>query len=213
MFQKLKNVVKTRQWFWKYRHFLDFSVWSRYLESANQPHRVFYPAFVKREGIRSVFELGCASGPNLKCIASECDLDFFFGVDVNRRAIQLANAQDWSCPTYFRTELDADTLASTLHVHQRDRFDLGIYDRILYLLDTNQAIDHFELVAPMLSTVVIDDFHADSIQSNGVYYSKNYKTILSRFGFVLSTSAASQHPIRDDFFNQCARRLVFRRET
>lgn len=213
MFAKLKDAVKTRQWFWRYRHFLDFSVWSRYLESANQPHRAFYSEFAKRESITSVFELGCASGPNLKCISTECDLDFFVGIDINRKAIQLAKNQEWSCPVYFSTEVDSENVASTLRMYKRVRFDLGIYDRVLYLLDANQTVDHFELVAPMLSIVVIDDFHSDALKSNGVYYSKNYESILNQFGFVLSTSEISQQLIRDDFFAQCARRLVFRRET
>ena len=77
--------------------------------------------------------------------------------------------------------------------------------------DADETHRHFESVTPMLSTVLIDDFHSDSHESNGVYHSKNYEKILSRFGFVLQTSEISQHLIRDDFFKNCAKRLVFRR--
>jgi len=208
---KLKNLAKTSQYFWKYRHLVDFSIWSRYLASANEAHRAFYPLFVKSEGMASIFEFGCASGPNLKRVLSECDLEFFFGVDINRKAIQIARNQEWSCSTCFHTELEPDILRSTLLKHDKLRFDLGIYDRVLYLLDADETHRHFESVTPMLSTVLIDDFHSDSHESNGVYHSKNYEKILSRFGFVLQTSEISQHLIRDDFFKNCAKRLVFRR--
>jgi hypothetical protein len=211
MLVKLKKSVKTSQCFWKYRHLVDFSIWSRYLESANRAQRAFYPFFVNRERITSIFEFGCASGPNLRRILSESDLDLFFGVDVNTKAIQVAGNQEWSCATYFRTELDTDILRAILLEHDKTEFDLGIYDRVLYLLDIEETNRHFESVAPILSTVVIDDFHADSFESNGVYCSKNYEKILSRFGFVLSSSDSSEHPIRDDFFRSCAKRLVFRR--
>ena len=96
--------------------------------------------------------------------------------------------------------------------HGIDRFDLAIYDRVLYLMDADTVEKHFAVFGSLLDQVIIDDFHnTDAIRTNGAYFTKNYKTILSKHGFGLNADEPSEHPVKELFFAENARRLIFKK--
>ena len=167
--------VKTSHFFWRYRHLIDSGVWQTYHADHAAKRREFYANYMQREGLRSVFEFGCASGPNLQNIVDHLDVDaaqdggmladrhdrrlIVVGYDINRRAIEMARAHLAADTRLFVDTLDVGQLAAFLSQHRIDRFDLAIYDRVLYLLDYDTANAHFEMVADFLEHIVVDDFH------------------------------------------------------
>ena len=152
MLQFLKNRVKTSQLFWRYRHLIDPGVWQTYHADHATKRRQFYANYMQREELRSVFEFGCASGPNLQNIINHLDSDasqdvekgdtltdhdtqplVIVGYDVNRKAIEMARAHLAADTRLFLDTLDVRQLAAFLSQHRFNRFDLAIYDRVLYL--------------------------------------------------------------------------------
>ena len=78
--------------------------------------RNFYSNFVDIHSISSVFEFGCASGPNLKNIQTFSALEVFcFGYDINPGAIKLAKEQFNSDRSYFCTDFDRVLTEQTLN--------------------------------------------------------------------------------------------------
>ena len=71
---------------------------------------------------------------------------------------------------------------------------------------------HFKEYLNLFTFIIIDDFYNPNFtDQNDVYKSKNYKDILSKFGFRLILNDKSEHAVVDAFFDRSARRLVFSR--
>lgn len=227
MLQFLRNKIKTSHFFWRYRHLVDPSVWRSYLADHATERRGFYADYMRFKGLRSVFEFGCASGPNLQNIIDHFDGGtlqdtdqttrhvpplIVVGYDINRKAIEVAQEHLASETRLFVDELDKGQLASFLSQNGADRFGLAIYDRVLYLLNTDKVDAHFKILAGLLEHLVIDDFHhAGDERTNGAYFTKDYVALLGEHGFDLVANEASEHPARELFFEENARRLIFRK--
>ena len=213
---KLKNKVKTNYWFWKFRHFIHHGVWENYLANSNASRRFFYSEFVKKYGLTTIFEFGCASGPNLKNIIDHTRESNFtiVGFDINKAAIRMAKRYFRSNRAYFTTDLNHETIIGFLNENGAHEFDLAIYDRVLYLLTDEQVKQHFGLFGRNIRYVIIDDFHNHtSLQTNGAYSTKNYKAILSECGFQEIDISKSEHIAKEPFFEQNAHRLIFERRS
>ena len=103
-------------------------------------------------------------------------------------------------------------LVMFLSDHGIDRFDLAIYDRVLYLMDADTVDKHFAMISSLLDQVIIDDFHnTGATRTNGAYCTKNYKTILDKYGFELDADEPSEHLAHEPFFQKNARRLIFKK--
>lgn len=231
MLQFLTNKIKTSHFFWRYRHLIDPNVWQTYHADHAKDRRRFYATYMQQQGLRSVFEFGCASGPNLQNIVDHLDAGtsqndekvdiptschrrklIIVGYDVNRKAIEMARAKLAADARLFVDTLDVRQLVKFLSQHRVDRFGLAIYDRVLYLLDDETANAHFGLVADLLEHIIVDDFHyVGKARTNGAYYTKNYVALLNTHGFKLEAEEASEHPVRETFFEENARRLIFRK--
>lgn len=214
MISILKNFLKTNKYFWKYRHFIDKNVWSDYYNSYTSSRRNFYSQYVNTAKFNSVFEFGCASGPNLKNIQSFSNREIFcFGYDINTDAVEFARNNFDDRTSFFTSNLGKSLLVEKLQERGLEFFDLAIYDRVLYLLDQTAVSEHFEKYGSLFGTVVIDDFHnSDFMDSNDAYQSKNYEEILMRCGFELVGNTKSEHLASDRFFDRSARRLVFKKK-
>ena len=231
MLQFLKNRIKTSRTFWRYRHLVDPDVWRSYHADHTAGRRQFYANYMRSEGLNSVFEFGCASGPNLQSIVNNIDLnpppnivgqpsqDIFSqqalviaGYDINRAAVKTARTLLAADTRLFLDQLDIKKLKDFLSRHGMSSFDLAIYDRVLYLLDDVSAENHFRSVSSFLDHVIIDDFcHQGETCSNGVYFTKDYASILAAHGFGLASDEISEHPAHDPFFQTYARRQIFKK--
>lgn len=210
---KIKNFLKTNRLFWKYRHFVDSGVWHSYLLDSQNPRRKFYVDFIKQYNVTTVFEFGCASGPNLGMIRENYDTPIkFYGYDINKDAIKLANNQFGDANSVFKNKLSSSDIEKRLSIWAKDSFDLAICDRVLYLLSEREVTAHFSTFGKYFEYVIIDDFHNPvRIETNGAYHTKNYVGLLSACGFDLASEGASKHIKNDTFFRDNAKRLVFRK--
>ena len=213
MISLVKNFLKTNKYFWKYRHVIDKNVWSDYYASYHSNRRNFYSEYVNKAKFNSVFEFGCASGPNLKNTQSFSNRKIFcFGYDINIEAIKFARKNFDNRISFFTHVLDKLLLERKLQEWGLESFDFAIYDRVLYLLTEASVLEHFEKYGSLFGTLVIDDFHnSDFMDSNDAYQSKNYEEILMRYGFELIDNTKSEHIASDGFFERSARRLVFQK--
>jgi len=95
--RKIKSLVdkfpsnKSNELFWKFRHIFDRSNWpEKYVssESLSHPHRkLLIDAVSKYVPFESIFEVGCASGPNLYLLAKKFPGIRICGSDISRNAI------------------------------------------------------------------------------------------------------------------------------
>lgn len=195
------------------RHLIDKDVWSSYYDSHSADRRCFYSKYVNENNYETVFEFGCASGPNLKNIELySCQKAYFLGYDINAAAIEFARKNFEMDTSVFSTKISSSLFENSLNCWNKNIFDLAIYDRVLYLLTEDEVFDHFSQFHNFFSTVIIDDFHnSQYIDANDAYSSKNYVDILSNFGLKLMVEEKTEHIIVDEFFERSAKRLIFRK--
>ncbi|MFH1728850.1 MAG: methyltransferase domain-containing protein [Pseudomonadota bacterium] len=211
--QWIKNKVKISKTFWRFRHLIDRKVMKNYYNNFNSERRNFYSEFTNLNKIKSVFEYGCASGPNLANIRENCESGIFlFGYDINPSAIKYAKKRFDQNTSIFVAQLRKREVFESLRVFGYKKFDLAIYDRILYLLTEDEIRKHLLEFADLFLFVIVDDFHNESfVDSNGAYHSKNYKKIFDDFGFDIIIIDKSQHLSKERFFDENAKRLVFKK--
>ena len=211
MIKHFKDYIKTNKYFWQYRHWLDKDVWASYLSDSSSKRRNFYSNFVLRKKLNSVFEFGCASGPNLKNIRDNTSNDvYLLGYDINKSALNLAQKKLGDRRTQFTSNIEHYELKNRLMAAGLQRFDLAIYDRVLYLIDEDAIKKHFMTTGDLLRYIVIDDFHAcGAQQTNGAYFSKNYIKIMGACGFEITELNDSEHLAGDSFFKKTAKQRIF----
>ena len=215
MLKKFKNFIVDKKIYWKLRHLINPDVWEQYYENSLSKRRDFYSEFIQRKHIKAIFEFGCASGPNLFNIDNNVPWDFYyFGYDISSAAIKFARNKAKKNSYYFSTKINKKLIKAKLSSWKIKRFDLSIYDRVLYLLSEIEIRSHLQEYKEFMEYLIIDDFHnANKEENNKAYFSKNYEKILLDFGFKLIKSEPSQHICGgDDFFKRNAKRLIFAKE-
>ena len=209
---KIKNKIRKKNFYWQFRHILNPKIWEIYYDNSNVKRRDFYSKYVHQNNLRTLFEFGCASGPNLSNLTKNVSWDiYYFGYDISKTAIRFANQKLKKDNYFFTNKLNKRILKMQLNIWQKKFFALSIYDRVLYLLSEKEIRKHFFEYKDFLSKVIIDDFHNSKFQDkNEAYYSKNYEMILYPFGFKLIKNDPSEHFLGDDdFFKRSSRRLIF----
>jgi SAM-dependent methyltransferase len=213
--KKFKNFIIDKKIYWKLRHLINPGVWEQYYENSLSKRRDFYSEFIQRKHIKAIFEFGCASGPNLFNIDNNVPWDlYYFGYDISSAAIKFARKKTKINSYFFSTKISNKLFESKLNSWKIKKFDLSIYDRVLYLLSEIEVRSHFEEYKDFMNYLIIDDFHNSNKKvNNKVYFSKNYEKILLDIGFKLIKDEASGHfSGNDDFFKRNARRLIFQKE-
>ena len=212
MIEVIKNLLRTKKIYWKYRHILNSEVWETYYKNSYDKRRNFYSKYVYQNNLNTIFEFGCASGPNLFNIYKNIEWDInYFGYDISNEAIKFANNKLKKRTHFFTNKLNKESLNYKLNKWGKKKFDLSIYDRVLYLLSEKEIKEHFSEYKDYFSKLIIDDFHNSKFEDrNESYFSKNYEIILLSIGFKLIKNEASEHLIgNDNFYQRSARRLIF----
>jgi len=214
MFDFIQKFKNTRL-YWKYRHFIQKDTWSTYYNDFSKDRRNFYTYLVNKYKCNTVFEFGCASGPNLKNI----DLGsnhrvFLYGYDISKSAIKFANDHLTSKTFFFSFKLSEKQIKFKLTEWGYQSFDMAIYDRVLCCMNEKNVYDHFSKFSKYFNLVVIDDFHNEkSNENNGKYSAKNFKAILFNFDFQLISEEDSGHILSEDiFFKRNAKRMIFQKK-
>ena len=215
MLKKFKNFIINKKFYWKLRHLISPNVWLHYYENSASKRRNFYSEFIQIKNIKAIFEFGCASGPNLFNIDNNVPWDlYYFGYDISSAAIKYAREKTKINSYFFSTKISYKFFKSKLNYWKIKKFDLSIYDRVLYLLSEIEVRSHFEEYKEFMNFLIIDDFHNSNKKENNIaYFSKNYEKILVDFGFKLIKNEPSAHESgNEDFFKRNARRLIFEKK-
>ena len=214
LIDKIKNSIKTSRLFWSHRHLVDRQVWHQYFNDYGSERRNYYSDFVVRNSIKSVFEFGCASGPNLENIRRRTTGGvLLLGYDINKAALDVAR-QKIGSSAIFIEQLSVSAIKGELQKNQQEKIGLTIFDRVLYLLSEREIDNFLSNYSDLLEWVVVDDFHSDEGQlSNGAYSSKDYKKCFEKFNFSLMSAQKSEHLAAEEFFEKSAKRLIFKRNT
>lgn len=215
MLKKIKNIIINKKFYWKLRHLITPNIWSIYYIDSQCKRRFFYSKFIQKNNLKTIFEFGCASGPNLFSIDKNVPWNLkYFGYDISTKAIQFAKQKSLKDSYFFTTKISPKIISKKLDDWKIKKFDLAIYDRVLYLLSENEIKNHFEKYKDYFRYLIIDDFHnSQNTERNDAYFSKNYEIILLEFGYKLKKNEPSEHIVgNDDFFIRNARRLIFERE-
>jgi hypothetical protein len=213
MFKTIKKYIVTNKYFWKYRHLINPKVWTGYYDSHSSVRRNYYSKIVKKLNITSVFEFGCASGPNLRNIQNNSpEKIYVVGLDLNKAAIRLAQKKFNKEFSFFSSIANREEVDEKLKEWEISSFNLAIYDRVLYLLGEKEIHNHFEMFSGLFEYLLIDDFHNSDLQdSNNIYTSKDYRKILLKHGFVIVKIEKSDHSMKDLFFKKNAKRILLKR--
>jgi hypothetical protein len=204
----LRNNLSKTKYFWKYRHLLDSSVWEGYRESYKSSRRLFYFELLKKYNLTSVFEFGCASGPNFYSIKSKKPNIIFFGYDISSSAIQQVNYKKKE-EVQFTDKLSSQRIKDFLYRNNIKKFDLVIFDRVLYMLNEKKLKLFLNEYSFFFKYIVIEDFHSEKEKwdSDKYIYAKNYIKIFSEYGFNLLQNEKSLMPSKSA--EKFARRILF----
>ncbi len=218
----LKNIIYNRliftEFFWRYRHFYHKNVWVSYLKDSFSERRYFYSNLISKKKFVTVFEFGCASGPNLLNIKKNVPYQtYFFGYDISNKAIEFAQKKIHGENAFFTNKLSHQSMLEKLSFWGFDKFDLAIYDRVLCYLSEKQIHEHFKNYIKYFNSIIIDDFHNEQcVDNNGAYSSKDFVKILNYYNFQLNKIDNSEHQTQSStseqdtfFYKRNAKRLIF----
>ncbi len=210
----IKDWLKTRRFYWAYRHIFVPNFWVEILKDALAVRRKFYAEYLHSISGQYVFEFGCSSGVNFHALQSQTQNFTGLGIDISKAAIQAARAHSPSETCHFDYMLSTKRLDKFLKGHQVGQFDLAIYDRVLYLMDNSEIITHFQTYGQYFKHLVVDDFHHDTGPQlhSGRYRTRDFISLLEKAGFVLVEKRRSSYPKSDtdEFFSKGAYILIFK---
>ena len=208
IYKFLRNNFAKTKFFWKYRHLYDSTAWKSYKEDYNSLRRQYYSQIIKKYNLKSVFEFGCASGPNYLSIKSNYPKVIFFGYDISKSAISQINYTN-SKSVLFSDKISIDSIEGFLLLNELKQFDLAIFDRVLYMLTKKDIEDLLDKYSKFFKYIIIEDFHSEnpSWDSEKYIFAQNFILILEKYGFILLENNISE--MRSSSASNFARRLLF----
>lgn len=203
-----KRKVISSSFFWRIRHLLQPS-WVRGYEQKKTPQ--FYFDYISKKNISSVLDFGCASGSLLYDLKLRNPNLISYGVDINKKALEACsrkfNLIEKSTTNYsFYHELNESNLRIFLKNNDLQRFDLVVFDRVLYCLSEIKIIELIKKLSSLTDRILIDDFEIINGLSTEGYMHRDWINILGTFGFKNITNIPSIHSEVD---SANAKTLVF----
>ena len=211
IYKFLRNNITKTPLFWKYRHLIDPSVWNSYKEDSKNKRRLYYIEIIETYNLKSVFEFGCASGPNYFLLKKKLNKIFYFGFDISKKAISSVNIENKSQKIMFTDDLSISIIDLYLERNKLIFFDLAIFDRVLYMISEKKLEIFMKTYSSYFTFLLIDDFHSEinCWDKEKFIYSKNYIQIMSNYNFKLIDIADSS--IQSSTASEFAKRLLFKK--
>lgn len=216
MFRKIYNLIRNNiaktKIFWRFRHIIQPDVWTSYKNDSVNIRREFYSEFLTKHSLKSIFEFGCASGPNFFSIKKHANEIYFFGYDISKKAIKFVKNDNQNQRYFFTHKLKEIEIINYLKINNLKTFDLAIFDRVLYMISEAKIKLFFRKYSDYFKYIIIDDFHAKKPEWDKEKYifSKNYETILNDFNYKLIETKDSELP--SSTAKKYAKRLIFKKE-
>ena len=206
----IKRRIVSSSFFWKLRHFSQPS----WVEAYNQKITPkFYFDFVAKNNIASILDFGCAAGNLLYDLKKENPGLITYGIDINLKALDVCNKKfnlldDKSLTFFFDNAVSKDNVTQFLQRNKLDKFDLIVFDRVLYCLNENSIVSIFDSLADFTNIILIDDFELDSTYEAQGYNHRDWISLLKNFNF---KNRINLPTIYSKVRNANARTLIFQK--
>tara|TARA_Y200000002_G_scaffold37891_1_gene27766 strand:- start:1775 stop:2440 length:666 start_codon:yes stop_codon:yes gene_type:complete len=206
-----KRKVISSSFFWRIRHLLQPS-WVRGYEQKRTPQ--FYFDYISTKNISSILDFGCASGSLLYDLKEKNPNLISYGIDINKKALAACNRkfnliENKTTNYCFYHELNENNLRIFLKNNNLQRFDLVVFDRVLYCLSEIKIIELLKKLSCLTDKILIDDFEITNGLSTQGYIHRDWINILGTFGFKNITNIPTIHSEVD---SANAKTLVFKNE-
>ncbi len=159
----------------------------KYWETLNHPHRKLILDILQKKfpRLKSLLEVGCGCGPNLKNISIKFPQVNLAGIDINKYAIFKAR-EHLTYPENFQKDATL-VIAPSYQIPFNDKtFDIILTDAVLMYLSINkvkQTIEEFKRVAKKgLILIELNGKSKIGELQNG-YWCRDYKSLLESYGF------------------------------
>ena len=160
MFLKFKRFLISNKFFWKYRHFFQKKVFDHSYGIVPKKH---FDQIFKNIKINSVLDFGCATGDKLIYFMHKGAKNIY-GIDINSKAIKVAKAKfnNSNICSEFTEEISLQKINKFLKKIKKKKFDLIIFDRVLYILKETEFYYIINTLAKVSDYIYINDFFLDS---------------------------------------------------
>lgn len=160
----IKRFLASNKYFWKYRHKIQPRIFDNHYGKVYKAH---FKKILKKFEIKSVLDFGCATGDKLDYfLTSNLRAKFVYGIDVNQRALDVADNKLKKITNNFELSNTFDHLKINefLNKHRIKKFDLIIFDRVLYILNDKEFFRTFINIIHFGNLIYVDDFFLESFK-------------------------------------------------
>ena len=209
MIKNILRIIISKSLFWKIRHLIQPN-WIKDYDNAEK-NISFITNFVKENNLKSFLDFGCASGSTLRKLKRLNISNLVYGVDINKKAAEYCHSSfksEFKTGFFFSTKLKKDEISKFLNQHNILKFDIVIFDRVLYCLDDEQIFEILDLIGNS-SYIFIDDFYKNDQTKNYGYAHRDWSNILNRFSFEIHMNIET---IYSKVENANARTMIFKKK-
>ena len=204
----LRRVISSSL-FWKLRHIVQPKWILDYAKA--KKNITFIENLVSEKNIISILDFGCASGRTLFKIKEANPHIKIYGVDINEKAIDYCknHAENYFTEGYyFSSELNVKELLSFLKNHNLSKFDLIIFDRVLYCLGELKIADILKKIKDISLFIYLDDFCLSSDRKYIGYVHRDWINIFKKEGYDCQISIPT---VQNIVQNADARSMLFKK--
>lgn len=200
MLIKLKRFLASNKYFWKYRHLFQQNVFD--FTYGIVPAKFFNNTF-KKIKVSSVLDFGCGAGDKLLYFIQNKKTAHIYGIDINQAALLTAKKKTklHKINKEFSDEFDSNKIKHYMKRYNINKFDLIIFDRVLYILNNNSFYKLINECTKISKYIYVDDFFIKNynqnishrIKLNG-YMHTDYNKIFKKKKFRLVITKSSPYP-------------------
>jgi SAM-dependent methyltransferase len=160
VFLRLKRFLASNKYFWKYRHFFQKKIFEY---SYGVVPRIYFNKIFKNIKMDSVLDFGCATGDKLIYFVNNGSKNVY-GIDINSKAIKVAEnkLKNLNICSEFSEDISLKKINKFLKRIKKKKFDLIIFDRVLYILKETEFHYVINTLAKVSDYIYINDFFLDS---------------------------------------------------
>lgn len=185
--------------FWRFRHFFQPGFIKNYIEKDT---RHMEALILKLPDVNSVLDYGCATGTLLFNLQNKQDNLITAGIDINPKMLAYASEKFQKSSIHegkyiFLSKLNEDALTLFMKRHDFKKFDVAIFDRVLFCIDLENINKIFYQLSKISNYIIIDDFNEKDILpiQKMNYTHRNWARILERFNFLICEELESPYPL------------------
>tara|TARA_B100000925_G_C21999546_1_gene470571 strand:+ start:672 stop:1331 length:660 start_codon:yes stop_codon:yes gene_type:complete len=199
MFLFIKRYLASNKFFWKYRHYFQINFFS---SNYGEISEKFYNKILSDLKPSSILDFGCATGDKLIYLSKvKKKVKIIYGIDINQKAIQVAKikASKEKVEFFFSNNLDQNEMREFLKKAKIKKFDLVIFDRVLYILNTTELNKILLVLSNYTKYFLINDFFLENKKNNSSkhrinikgYFHTNFDNLMKEKSFDLVTKFES----------------------